>query len=190
KSKSDIRTRYRSAACTAISLNNVTIKHDLALAQQSCIDDRAQAAADQTLYLLRTARWTLGLTLRARICSTRQHCVFCGDPADALVSHKHWYAFFDRGGANYLCAADLDERRALGIWRNIWRYLCITELVDHSTVKTGIIHRLYASLWVRLCRQFILSKNLDRFENRRLAAEKSFGDTSKPLGRISNVKMI
>jgi hypothetical protein len=67
-------------------LDHIAINVYLALAKQARVNDRSQAAADQTLYFLRPTRWAaLSFSLSSRIRSPGQHRIFGSDPANTLV---------------------------------------------------------------------------------------------------------
>ena len=140
ESKCDVCSGDRSAARTAVGLNDVAIEIDLAFAEQLGIDDRPQAAADQTLDFLRPARRPLRLTLRAGVRRTRQHRVLGGHPAEAFVSHEHRHAVLDRCGADDLRSADLDQCRPFGVRRNIRCYLDVADLIVRAVILSRVCH--------------------------------------------------
>ena len=74
-------------------------------------------AADQALDLLGAARLLAarGLAVGAGMGRARQHAVFGGDPAAAGIAHPGRHPLVDRGGAQHVGVAELDQARALGM---------------------------------------------------------------------------
>ena len=109
----------RRAARAAVGLQHVAVDLDRALAERREIGDRAQAAADQALDLLRAARLLAvgGLAPAARVRRARQHAVLGGEPAAPLALEERRHAFLDAGGAQHLRVAGLDQHRAFGVLR-------------------------------------------------------------------------
>ena len=83
------------------------------------IGDRAQAAPDQPLDLLRASGLLAfgGLAPHPRVRRARQHAVLGGEPALALALEKRRHAFLDAGRAQHLRVAGLDQHRAFGVPR-------------------------------------------------------------------------
>src|SRR5208283_5300206 len=77
----------RRAAGAAIRLNDVAIDTDSSLAQLNEVHNRAQATADQPLYLVRPAGLPAfgRLAPRARVGRAREHAVFRREPAPSLI---------------------------------------------------------------------------------------------------------
>ena len=103
-------------ARAAVGLEDVAVKDDGALAEGLHVDDRAQAAADETLDLVGAARDFAALTLArgAGDSGAGQHGVFRGDPAAARVAQPGGNAGLDGGVAEDAGVAEGDEDRAFG----------------------------------------------------------------------------
>src|SRR5271165_5967338 len=114
----DIAAGHRGGAGTAIGLQYVAVDADLALAQQREIGDRAQAAPDQPLNLLRASALPPArrLAVGARRRRTRQHPVLRRDPPLAGVAQKRRHALLDRGGAKHMGIAELCKAGAFGVF--------------------------------------------------------------------------
>ena len=107
----------RRGARAAIGLQHIAVDLDGSLTQSIEVDDRAQAATDQTLDFLGATRLlaTRGLAIIAGIGGPRQHAVFGGHPALALAAQKRRHFFFDARGAQHPRITKFDQHRALGM---------------------------------------------------------------------------
>ena len=86
--KGDTGSGNCSGASSAVGLDDVAIEDDSPFAEQMHIDDRAQASADQALYLVRSAPNFASLTFSGTAgegCSG-QHRVFGRDPSAAGIT--------------------------------------------------------------------------------------------------------
>ncbi|VXC46315.1 hypothetical protein SPHINGO8AM_130240 [Sphingomonas sp. 8AM] len=109
--------RDRRGTRAAISLDHVAVERDLPLAEQCQVGDRAQAAPDQPLDLLRAPGLLAlgGLAAAARVRGARQHPVFGGHPALALAAQERRQTLLDRGGDQHPGIAEADQHRAFGV---------------------------------------------------------------------------
>src|ERR1051326_4077039 len=107
----------RAGGSAAVGLQHVAVDVDLALAHRRQVDHGAQRAADQALDLLGAARLlpASGFAVGASMGRARQHAVFGGHPAALGVAHPRRHLFVDRGGAQHMGVAELDQARALGM---------------------------------------------------------------------------
>src|SRR5207244_5803394 len=94
-----------------VRLDDVAVHPHRALAQLGHLDHRSQRPSDQTLDLLRAATRAVALAIHAGIGGTRQHAVFRRHPAFALALQKGRDLLLDRGRAEHLGIAELDEHR-------------------------------------------------------------------------------
>src|SRR5450755_3238181 len=104
----------RRATRSTVCLEHVAVDADRALAPVREIRHRAQASADEALDLLRASALLAfrGFAAHARVGRTRQHSIFGGEPAATLALEESRHAFIDRGRAQNMCFAALDQRRA------------------------------------------------------------------------------
>ena len=109
------RSRRRGcAAGAAVRVDHVAVDVQRVLPERLQVDDRTEGPPDEALNLHGAAGLLAAgcLARDARIARAGDHAVFAGDPAagDALLAHPSGDPLFERGGADDLGAADLDER--------------------------------------------------------------------------------
>src|SRR5712692_6497401 len=111
--ESDIRAGNSRGARAAVRLQDVAVERDRALAEYAAIRDSPQAAANQSLNLVRPTRWFAAgnLPRGPRMGGTRQHRVLCRDPAfGSLAAQMRWQFVFDRSSADDARVSHLDQR--------------------------------------------------------------------------------
>src|SRR6266480_2761871 len=94
--ESDIRAGDGRSPSAAVGLQDVAVDRDSPLAEQAAIRNRAQAAANQSLNLVRPSRrFAAGnLASSARMGGPRQHRVLCRDPAFRALAAQMRRQFF------------------------------------------------------------------------------------------------
>ena len=154
----------RGRPCAAVGLQDVAIESDLALAHALQVCDRAQAAADEPLDLLGSAGRLAGgrFAARTRVRGARQHRIFGGDPAAPLAAQPRRRLVLERGGAQHVRAAELDEgtspphsarpsapsrsgaARSARVWKVAFRLLGTKsgDVVGAGTSRRNVIGRL------------------------------------------------
>ncbi len=105
-------------ARAAVSLDDVAVDADLALAELGQVDDGAQGAANQTLYLLRTAGGVPDrhLAAHAVVGGPRQHTVLGRYPAAPLALEPRRHPLFQARRAQHVRIPELNETRAFGMF--------------------------------------------------------------------------
>ena len=190
QSKGDVGTRDRGTTRAAIGLDNVAIEKYLPLAQLSHVDDCSQAPADKTLDLCSSARRPLCLSLCPRIGRTREHRVLGRDPADPFIPHKERHSVLDAGGADHLCAADLDKAEP-SAYGEMFGVILVCEagrwhvnLTFGNSSKKLTTRRLLRHIRPHLARK--------PRSPRALTAERreNLGDTSKPVSGVRDEEMV
>src|SRR4030095_10192194 len=85
-----IRTSNSSSTSSTIRLQNIAVDRYSTFAECFHIRDRSQASADQSLYLVRSTRWTATSCLARSAClrRARQHRIFGSEPTLPAVSQK------------------------------------------------------------------------------------------------------
>src|SRR5262245_3669180 len=113
----DVAAGDRRRAGPAIGLDDVTVDPDRARAERVEIDDRAQAAPDQTLDLVRPSADAPAYRLArdAGPAGARQHGILGGDPTASGIAQKLRHRLLDRGGADDAGFSDLDQHRAVDL---------------------------------------------------------------------------
>src|SRR6185312_4958462 len=114
------RTSDRRRARTAISLNDVAVDRDLALAQRREIDYRTKRAPDEPLNLDCATALLSGACLAPRAFrgGTRKHAVFGGYPTAALALEPGRQAFLQAGRDQDMGVTKLHKTRALSVFHN------------------------------------------------------------------------
>ncbi len=120
------------SAGAAIGLQHIAIQGNGPLAQGFQVDDGPQAAANQALDLqcATPLAAAAGLALVARAGGSRQHAIFGGDPALALVAQPGRQAFFNAGRAQNTGLTAADQHRAFSM-------LGVVTLDDHGSQLVG-----------------------------------------------------
>ena len=113
-----IRTGDRCGSGAAVSLQYVAVDLHLVFAERLHVDHTAQAASDQSADFVRASADLAahGFAIGAVCGGSRQHRIFCGDPAQAGVLAPTRYACGERGRAHYARIAAFHEH---GPFRNI-----------------------------------------------------------------------
>src|SRR6266542_700900 len=137
-------------ARAAVGLDDVAVDPDRALAELGHLDDGAERAADQALDLLRPAAGPAPLAAHARVRRARQHAVLRRHPALALPLEEGRHLLLDRGGADDLRVAELDQDRALGVAEVVAGHAHGPEVLGPAAVEAEA-HRAVSLLAGRLC---------------------------------------
>ncbi|CAM2158368.1 hypothetical protein PT2222_40276 [Paraburkholderia tropica] len=141
----DERARDGGRAGAAVGLQHVAIEVDGACAERFEIEHRAHRAADQALDFLGAARLLAarGFAVAARVRGARQHAVFGGEPALALVAQERRHALRDARGAQHLGVAEFNEHRPFGVLREMAGDADVAKLVGGAAggALDGLGHR-------------------------------------------------
>lgn len=146
-------------ASAAISLQNVAVKDDRALAESFHIDDGAKAATDEALNLVRAATDlpSLAFACGAGEGGAGKHAVLCGDPAPAGVAQPTGNSLFYGCVAEDARVADLDEGGPFSGADVVWNDGRSTKRVGGAMVWTkdgrgdrDRAHTAIIGVWVRL----------------------------------------
>jgi hypothetical protein len=99
-------------------LDDIAVDADLALAKLWQVDDGAQGAANQTLYLLRTAGGVPDrhLAAHAVIGGARQHAILGRHPAAPLALEPRRHPLFEARRTQHVRIPELNETRAFGMF--------------------------------------------------------------------------
>src|SRR6185437_699074 len=107
----------RRRARAAVGLQHIAVDLERDLAEPKVIQHRAQAAADESLNLLRAPANLRPLARRARVRGAWQHRVLRGEPAFAASFAPARYALFDACRAQHARRSEGDETGSFGVRR-------------------------------------------------------------------------
>ena len=110
----------------------------LALAETFHVGNGPQAAPDETLDFLRTARRKRSFSIVSGIGGAGQHAVLSRHPAATTIAHERRHRIFDTGRAGYMRVAKLSEAGPFRIFREISFQNDIAQLI---CVSAGRAHK-------------------------------------------------
>ena len=134
-----IRAGDRCGSGAAVSLQHVAVDLHLVFAERLHVDHATQAASDQSADFVRASADLAahGFAIGAVCGGSRQHRIFCGDPAQTGVLAPTRYACGERGRAHYARIAAFHEH---GPFRNIREAAGDahrTQLIHLTSVRTN-----------------------------------------------------
>ena len=143
----DPGARDRSGTRASVRLQHVAIDPHAALAEGPQIGDRAQAAADQPLDLVRAAADSSarGLALHACVRGAREHAVLRGDPPPSRIFEECGNALLDGCRTHDPRLPHLDQSRALGMATEARDDFDAAKLARTATI--GPLYRFFHSFF-------------------------------------------
>ena len=131
-------------ARAAIGLQHITVQVDGAFAQFFQIKHRTHRATNQALNFLGASALLAasGLAVTPRVGGTGQHAVLGRDPTLATALLMRGHLLFDRGRAQHLGGAKLDQNRAFSVHCKASGDTYSAQMVWGAAVRARAVRRL------------------------------------------------